>query len=377
MENTKIKFLYLSEPDMIKAGVTDMGKCVETMEEVLKLLSAGDYVMGGSNHNSHGVAMTFPKTSEFPNMPLDAVDRRFMAMPAYLGGRFHLAGQKWYGSNIENRKYGLPRSILMVTLNDKDSGAPIAYMSGNLLSAYRTGAIPGVGTKYLARKDSQVLGIYGPGVMAKTALEAFVCTCPNLCELKIKGRGRASIDKFIENVKKKYPQFQKIEVVGDTEELVKGSDIVCFAATAGKKVEEFPYVDEKWIKKGALFCAPAAVNFSEDLLIRKCTKVVDYVGLYDAWFEETGYPSFGEINIIGAKYVDLVHAGKIDRSDIRDMGAILSGKVPGRTSEDEIIVYSVGGMPVEDIAWGKDVYDNAKKQGLGTELLLWDEPYIS
>ena len=63
-----------------------------------------------------------------------------------------MAGMKWYGSNCENKASGLPRSILMMMLNDKDTGAPLALMSANLVSCYRTGAIPGVGAKYLARK---------------------------------------------------------------------------------------------------------------------------------------------------------------------------------------------------------------------------------
>ena len=52
--SAKIDFLYLSEPDMIKAGVKDMGKCVEVMEDMMVTLKKGDYVMGGENHNSHG-----------------------------------------------------------------------------------------------------------------------------------------------------------------------------------------------------------------------------------------------------------------------------------------------------------------------------------
>lgn len=60
-----------------------------------------------------------------------------------------MAGCKWYGSNHENLKKGLPRSILMVTLNDPDTGAPKAFMSGNLISSMRTGAVPGVGVRYL------------------------------------------------------------------------------------------------------------------------------------------------------------------------------------------------------------------------------------
>ena len=65
-------------------------------------------------------------------------------MPAYLGGRFHVAGEKWYGSNGNNRAIGLPRSILMMMLNDVETGKPLAYMSGNLLSSMRTGAMPGL-----------------------------------------------------------------------------------------------------------------------------------------------------------------------------------------------------------------------------------------
>lgn len=51
--DSKIDFLYLSEPDMIKAGVKDMKSCVDVMEDLLITLYKGDYVMGGANHNSH------------------------------------------------------------------------------------------------------------------------------------------------------------------------------------------------------------------------------------------------------------------------------------------------------------------------------------
>ena len=149
-------FLYLSEEDMIKAGVLDSAHCIDVEEELFRLLSQGDYVMGGDKHNAHGIAMKFPKESPFPNMPLDGPDRRFMAMPAYVGGRFNVAGQKWYGSNIANPSRGLPRSILTVMLNDADTCEPIALMSANLLSSVRTGCVSGVGVRYLARENAAV-----------------------------------------------------------------------------------------------------------------------------------------------------------------------------------------------------------------------------
>lgn len=377
MSFPQIDFLYLNEEDMIKAGVTNMAACVETMEEMLKLMSIGDFRMGGANVNSHGIMMTFPQSSPFPNMPLDGPDRRFMAMPAYLGGKFDMAGMKWYGSNVANKEKGLPRSILALMLNDKDTGAPVAFMSANILSAYRTGAIPGVGAKYLARKGSKVVGIIGPGVMNKTALASFVCTCPELETLKINGRSGKSIDNFIEFVKTEFPQFTKIEVVDSVEAAVRGSDIISIATSGSLGSESYPYVKEEWIKPGALFTLPANGKFDDDFVLKRAKNVVDSRMLYEAWSEEIPYPAYETIGIMGVRYMDMIHDGIMDRSKVEDLGDIINGITPGRNNDDEIILYSVGGMPVEDVAWGTMIYRNAIEKGIGTKLNLWNTPYLA
>lgn len=372
--DTRIKFLYLSEPDMIKAGVKNMDQCVEVMEDLLVTLNKGDYVMAGVNHNSHGAQVIFPDDPQFEGMPKNADDRRFMAMPAYLGGKYQMAGMKWYGSNCENKASGLPRSILMMMLNDKDTGAPLALMSANLVSCYRTGAIPGVGAKYLARKDSETVTIIGPGVMGRTCLLAFLSVCPKITTVKVKGRGLRSLHAFEEFVKKECPQIQQVIVCDSMEEAVKDSDIICVTSTAPVKEIDFPYIAEDWVKKGALICLPSAARFDDDFLINRCKKVVDNYKLYEAWAEEFPYPSYEMVQIIGSKFTDYLHEGRIQREDIVDIADIINKKHPGRESDDEIIVYSVGGMPVEDIAWGGTVYRNALKEGIGVELPLWDQP---
>lgn len=372
--DTRIKFLYLSEPDMIKAGVKNMDQCVEAMEDLLVTLNKGDYVMAGVNHNSHGAQVIFPDDPQFEGMPKNADDRRFMAMPAYLGGKYQMAGMKWYGSNCENKASGLPRSILMMMLNDKDTGAPLALMSANLVSCYRTGAIPGVGAKYLARKDSETVTIIGPGVMGRTCLLAFLSVCPKITTVKVKGRGQRSLHAFEEFVKKECPQIQQVIVCDSMEEAVKDSDIICVTSTAPVKEIDFPYIAEDWVKKGALICLPSAAWFDDDFLINRCKKVVDNYKLYEAWAEEFPYPSYEMVQIIGSKFTDYLHEGRIQREDIVDIADIINKKHPGRESDDEIIVYSVGGMPVEDIAWGGTVYRNALKEGIGVELPLWDQP---
>ena len=372
--DTRIKFLYLSEPDMIKAGVKNMDQCVEAMEDLLVTLNKGDYVMAGVNHNSHGAQVIFPDDPQFEGMPKNADDRRFMAMPAYLGGKYQMAGMKWYGSNCENKASGLPRSILMMMLNDKDTGAPLALMSANLVSCYRTGAIPGVGAKYLAGKDSETVTIIGPGVMGRTCLLAFLSVCPKITTVKVKGRGQRFLHAFEEFVKKECPQIQQVIVCDSMEEAVKDSDIICVTSTAPVKEIDFPYIAEDWVKKGALICLPSAARFDDDFLINRCKKVVDNYKLYEAWAEEFPYPSYEMVQIIGSKFTDYLHEGRIQREDIVDIADIINKKHPGRESDDEIIVYSVGGMPVEDIAWGGTVYRNALKEGIGVELPLWDQP---
>ncbi len=374
--DSKIDFLYLSEPDMIKAGVKDMKSCVDVMEDLLVTLYKGDYVMGGANHNSHGCMIMFPDDPQFPGMPKNADDRRFMAMPAYLGGSYQLAGMKWYGSNVDNKKVGLPRSILMMMLNDKDTGAPLALMSANLVSAYRTGGIPGVGAKYLARKDSKVVSIIGPGVMGKTSLAAFVSVCPNLDTVKIKGRSQRSLDAFTKFIREELPQIKNIEICDSVEAAVKDSDIISFTTTVRDDVSSFPYISGDWIKKGALISMPSAARFDDDFLA-SCKLVVDNSKLYEAWEEEYPYPTYPQVQIIGTKFTDLKHDGKIEAEDIIDITDIIEKRHPGRTSDDEIIVYSVGGMPVEDIAWGGTVYRNAVKLGIGIKLPLWDKPEMA
>ncbi|NVK46523.1 MAG: ornithine cyclodeaminase [Rhodobacteraceae bacterium] len=376
-ELPKIDFIYLNEQDMIKAGVTDMAGCVDTMEDMFKLLHSGDYRMAGANNDSHGAMIMFPENSPFETMPKPTADRRFMAMPAYLGGQYGTAGVKWYGSNIANRDKGLPRSILMFTLNDADTSAPLAYMSANLLSAYRTGAVPGVGARHLARQDSKVLAVQGPGVMGKTSLAAFMATCPEIDTVKLLGRSQGSIDRFVEWVKEIYPQVTTIEIVEDLETLVRGSDIVTYCASGETgDVSKYPMVRREWLKPGAFLSMPASCDIDEGMKSKDVRKVCDNIGLYEAWFDELPKPAHVHVPVIGVKFLDMIEEGAMARSELEDLGDICAGATPGRQNDEEIIILSVGGMPVEDVAWGTVIYRNAIAKGIGTKLNLWDEPVL-
>lgn len=371
-----IDFLFLNESDMIDAGVTDIASCVDVMEETLVLLAKGDYRMAGMNSNSHGAMITFPAQPAFDGMPKDGPDRRFMAMPAYLGGRFNNTGVKWYGSNAENKKVGLPRSIHTFVLNDTVTGAPKAIMSANLLSAYRTGAVPGVGVKHLAVEGAKTLAVVGPGVMGRTITEACMALRPGIDLIKVKGRSENGVAAFTAWVEKKYPGVRVLGVSSE-QEVVEEADIIIAATTTDAAGSDaFPYFKKEWLKPGALLLLPAAARFDDDFLTTDARMVIDYMGLYDAWAEEYGDQAYQLLGIPGTHWHDLMRKGILNPGKIRQIGDICQGIHPARLNDEEIILYSVGGMPVEDVAWATQVYDNALIKGVGTSVNLWEQPAL-
>lgn len=379
--SSAIDFLYLNEKDMVSAGVTDIGRCVDVMEETLILMARGDYRMAGASANSHGAQVNFPQAPEHEGMPSDGPDRRFMAMPAYLGGRFRNSGVKWYGSNTENRKKGLPRSIHVFVLNDAETGAPLSIMSANLLSAYRTGAVPGVGVKHLAVKNASTVGIIGPGVMSRTILGAAISQRPSINEVKVKGRSQGSTQNAVDWIKESYPQIDNVRVVETEQEAIEGSDIVIAGtSTSPEGPSGFPYFKTEWIKPGALLLMPAAARLDDDFVASDAAElVVDYTGLYEEWFNENGPNVTYEelLGIPGNRWWDMMQEGSLPAGALRNIGDIADGKAPGRINNEQIFCFSIGGMPVEDVAWATEVYENAKEKGIGTELNLWDAPALA
>lgn len=384
MSYPTIDFLYLNEEDMIKAGVLDAKGCIETMRDTLSLFGKKDFLLGGPKADEHGLQMNFPQKSDIEGFPLDdGPDRRFMAMPAYLGGRFHIAGQKYYGSNSHNSSLGLPRSILMVTLSDVDTGAPKAIMSANLLSAMRTGAMPAMAATYLANKDSEVLSLIGPGVINKCALMCYMEVLPNIKTIKLRGSSATSktaleMKAFIEE---NYPQVTEIILCESLEEACRDADVVSEAMSVTKEnMEEFKL---EWFKKGATVFSMGSFLYRQYDDFMKTTMVVDNYGMYEKYlsnFKARGeFDAFGnkrEWVIMGIHFVHLVDTGKTARENVVNLCDIVNGKKQGRKTKDEIVMCSIGGMPLEDLSWGYDCYQKALEQGIGQKLNLWDAPYM-
>lgn len=368
----KTEFLYLSEQDTIKAGVLDAAKCVDNAEEVFTLLSKGDYLMGGSNHNSHGMGIVFPKESPFPNMPVAGPDRRFVAMPAYLGGRFDICGNKWYGSNAANPQKGLPRSVLTVTLNDKDTGEPLAFMSANLLSAARTSAVPGVAARHLANNDSKVLTILGCGQINKACLRTLKTQLPNVKKVVCYDIFETAASKFAAWSKNNLDLDAVVEM--DLQSAVSQADVISVAASRLQPLK----IHSQWVKKGTTLLVSGPM-LADDNFWLSSKIVYDNYRLHEAYVQEaieSGDKEASYASVIGGPLYTLIDAGKLPQlKDSTSIGDIILNEKPGRTDKKDIITFIACGMATFDVGLGYDLWQTALKEGIGQKLVLWDDPY--
>jgi ornithine cyclodeaminase len=368
----RTEFLYLSEPDMIKSGVLDAPRCVDVCEEVFKLLACGDYLMGGPNHNNHGLDIEFPEESPFPNMPLAGPDRRFVAMPAYLGGRYDVCGHKWYGSNAANPARGLPRSVLTVMLNDKATGEPLCLMSANLLSSARTGAVAAVGARHLARQDSETCAVIGCGPINRACFRAIISQMPSLKRVIFHDLSEATARASMDWSEATFGL--KSVVCAALEEALGDADVVTVAASRLKPL----YVEDAWFKRGATVLLTGPMK-AEDSFWLNSSIVYDNIHLQEAYvLDALAAPSRPKYydGVIGGPLYRLIDDGRLaPLTDSVDLGNVILSNKSRRENADERMVFISCGMAVFDIAWGFELYRSALSRRLGQWLVLWDEPY--
>src|SRR5690625_4092234 len=321
MTQRGLTFRFLSEEDLINAGVLDMSACVETIEEVFALVARGDYLMGGPSQNDHGLMMWFPAEPTHPGMPAAGPDRRFMSMPAYLGGDFQIAGEKWYGSNVSNREKGLPRSIHTITLNDVETGAPIALMSGNLVSAMRTGAVAGVAARHLAAKRSKTVAIIGAGVISKACARAITYAMPDAEKVLIFDVDAARAGDFAQDLGAEFSG--NVEVTESLEAAVRDGDVIS-VATSGATA---PNIAGEWLKPGALLVLTGHTRLADDLYLRSRV-VVDNWAMHEALYREVLAHPEGLSSLdswaMSADLLRLWSGEKITVSEIENLGTYVT-----------------------------------------------------
>ncbi len=273
-------------------------------------------------------------------------------MPSYME-RSEKSGVKVVNVHPNNpTSKGLPTIMAVIILIDPCSGTPLALMDGTLITAARTGASGGVATKWLARKDSKVLGLVGAGRQAITQLES-IAEVRSLTDVKVYDRFKEISKRFVTSVKNRF-DF-RIEVADSIEACVKNSDIVTTITPSRK-----PIIENDWIGAGThinAIGADAAGKQELDPKILKRAKIV-----VDDW-EQACHS--GEVNVPLSK-------GILSKKDVySELSEIICGKRNGRESSKEITIFDSTGLSIQDVTTAWMVYKEAKNKGIGTWLTLF------
>ena len=245
-------------------------------------------------------------------------------------------------------KNNLPTVMAVITLIDPSTGAPIAIMGGTTITDMRTGAAGAIAAKYLARKDSQIVGLVGAGAQARTQLLALL-EFFNLEKVKVWSRTEDTKKHFVNEIRQVCGQQVEVIPTESIGKAVEKSDIVVTTTPSRK-----PLVTNKMVSAGMhINCIGADAVGKEELdpNILKRAKII-----VDDWAQAS---HSGEINVP-------LSNGFITKQDIwAEIGEIVAGLKPGRQRIDEITVFSSTGLAVQDAVAAKIAYRNALESKVG------------
>ena len=270
------------------------------------------------------------------------------AMPSYLE-ELDISAVKVVNVHPDNRaKYNLPTVMATIVLIDPKNGAPLAIMGGTAITDMRTGAAGGVAAKYLARKDSKTVGLVGAGAQARTQLMALLSLYGDIEEVRVWSRTESTRDAYVAEMKPT-SNVAKMVAMEKVQDAVKGADIVVTTTPSRR-----PIVLSEWVDDGTHFsCIGADAPGKEELdpEILKRAKIV-----VDDW-EQASHS--GEINVPLSKEM-------ITRQHIwGEIGDVVAGLKPGRTSQDEITIFTSTGLAVQDAVAAEIAYKKAAAKGIG------------
>jgi alanine dehydrogenase len=250
-------------------------------------------------------------------------------------------------------EHDLPTVMGVIELFDPETGFPISVMDGTWITNMRTGAAAGVGTKYLARKDSTKLGIIGAGKQAFTQLMALK-EVMNIESAKVFCRTCSSRENFAKLANEKFGL--NVKAVATAQEAVKNVDVIVTVTPANK-----PILKSEWISEGTHINAMGAdapgKQELESGLLEKSRIFID------CW-EQARHS--GEINVPVAE-------GLITREDIdAKIGDVIIGKSNGRVSDEDITIFDSTGLAVQDVVTAWKVYEKALEMGIGSNINFLD-----
>ncbi len=252
-------------------------------------------------------------------------------------------GYKAYTSNRSGVRF-------LVHVSSASTGILRVVLEADYLGMMRTGAASGVATRWLARPEAEILGVFGSGWQSEGHIEAIAAVRP-LRRVKVFSRNAERLAAFCTKMSERL----KLEVVpaASPEETVRGSDIVSTITTAAT-----PLFDANWLSPGTHINAAGSNSVirrevGEDVLRISRPIVVDSV--------ETALKEAGDL-------LPMLEKGRLNERQLVELGDVIIGRHPGRSTPEEITLFESQGMAIQDISVAVRLEALARVRGLGVEL---------
>lgn len=326
--------LILSRSDV--EGLVTMAEVIAEVETAFADISNGIAAQPAA------VAMSLPSSTA-----------AFLAMPA-LADRQGLAVIKLLADIPENGARDLPTQRSVIAMVSQTTGAPVAILHGQIPTRIRTAAASAVGTRHLSRPDSRVIGLIGAGALAVEHIRSHLEVRP-IERVLVWSRTAATVSRFIERIGCDFPGLA-IEGATSPREVFASADIVCTLTPSRE-----PVVEGAWFKPGQHVNAVGAPP-------RPDHREIDSAGMARARVVLDSIPM--AMHDSGDLLLALADGAITKEQVATELGDVITGKAPGRTSPDDITLFNSVGLAIQDLAICNLLLARAREKGIGTEIDL-------
>jgi alanine dehydrogenase len=260
-----------------------------------------------------------------------------------------LRGVGVMGASLYSGGYG--GMNLWITLYSCDTGKVLAILHGSYIGQMKTGATAAMAAKHLSRPDSETVAILGSASQARTQLMG-LASVRDIKRARVYSPTRAHLEAYVAWARDALPGIDTA-AAGSAEEAVRNADIVVTVTNS-----HTPVLQAEWIGPGT-HCSVIGAHYPKQreidtATLKKGTVIVDDL---DQAFHEKG-----EILIP-------LEAGEITRDHVKGaIGEVITGKVPGRTSGDQITMFLSGGTALEYMGVSAMLHKKAMAAGIGQQL---------
>jgi len=323
-----MKILVLNHDEVVE--LLSMKECIALMREALTKLARGEM---------HQPLRTIVR-------PPDAAGVMGL-MPSYVGGDEAAYGLKTVCVFPGNPAKGKDAHQGAVMLFSAETGELLALMNASAITAIRTAAVSAVATDLLAREDASDLAIIGAGVQARTHLKA-IAEVRSIRRCRVASRNIEHARRFADEMSGSlaFP----IEAVEMVERALEGADVIATVTSAKE-----PVVRREWISPGVhLNVVGSSTPHAREVDTATIASAALFVDRRESTLNEAG------------DYLAAMREGAIGPEHIRaELGEVLTGQKPGRTSHEEITLFKSLGLAVEDLAAANYLYRKAKDSNTG------------